>query len=405
MNLNYSAIETIAAHLEPQLLSRLTDIVARSPDVKTLGDAFTAELVKAGMVDWARMSLTGEESDAEDAASPRHKSRYDLFVRAMTVVENDPPAEVCRRLGCPGRASCLIWLPMMAGPEVIGVLIAASLTPAADPRKNLPALQYLAGMLSLAVQVKQLRLEKETTQRQDAAWNNFVDLLVHELKTSLTTVVSSAGLLKEEKDADELKTRLVQNLGDSVAHLEATISELPNIVRARRRPLRAPEDYTAVGPVLREAAAQVKPLAAKRQQRLTLDCPASLPGVAVGQGQLKQIIVNLLTSATETTPDAGEIRLRAGEAGGTVVVSVSDGGPPIPRERHRELLEPAHWLDVDTRWLPRQRFRVAVAKLLVETYGGQLRLESEKGYGNTFVLRLPLGQTTGQPGGIDRGGE
>ncbi len=405
MKLHYGALDEIAAHVGPQLLSRLTDIVVRSPDAKTLGDAFAAELVKSHVVDWARVSLAGETGDGEDLASPRYKSRYDLLVRAMTVVENEPPAEVCRELGCPGRAVAVIWLPLMDGPQVSGVLIVANLTKT-DPGKQLPGLQYLAGLLSLAVQAKRLRRETETTQRQDAAWNNFVDLLVHELKTSLTTIVSSAGLLKEETDdADELKLRLVQNLADSVANLDATIAELPNIVRARRRPLPAPEDYIAVGPVLREAAAQVKPLAAKRQQQLTLQCPRSLPGVAMGQGQLKQIIINLLTNAVETTPTSGEIGLQAKAAEDSVVIKVSDGAPPIPGERHRELLEPAHWLDVDTRWLPRQRFRVAVAKLLAETYGGRLRLESQPGYGNTFALRLPPGRAAQPTDGIDGGGE
>lgn len=405
MKLHDSTLDEIAAHVEPQLLGRLTDIVARSPDVAGLGDAFTVELVNSGTVDWAKMLLTGGADDSADAASPRYQSRYDLFVRAMTVIENEPPAAVCRQLGCPGPASSLIWLPLMAGPQVIGVLVVANLTPA-DPQKQLPGLQYLAGMLSLAVQVRQLRQETETAQRQDTAWNNFVDLLVHELKTSLTTIVSSAGLLKEETgDADELKRRLVQSLGDSVTNLEATITELPNIARGRRGPLAAPADCIAVGPVLREAAAQVKPLARKRQQRLTLECPRSLPGVAVGQGQLKQIVVNLLTSAVETTPVSGEILLKAGVEADAIVIKVRDGGPSIPRERHRELLEPDHWLDVDTQWLPRQRFRVAVAKLLAETYGGQLWLESQPGYGNTFVLRLPPGRATGQPDGTGGGNE
>jgi signal transduction histidine kinase len=143
-------------------------------------------------------------------------------------------------------------------------------------------------MLSLAIQVKTLQQEKETTKQQDFEWVNFVDLLVHELKTSLTTVVSSSGLLQEKtaKGADEMQKRIIQNLGDSLGHLESIISELPTLVRSRRKTERAPADYCAPGLVLREVLAHVRPAADRRGQILVLDAPESMPQVAIGQNRL-----------------------------------------------------------------------------------------------------------------------
>jgi signal transduction histidine kinase len=396
----------MTSNLESGLVNRLRDIIARSPDAAGVCSAFTVELESSGRAEWARAFLVGDEEGG--AVLPvKNVPRHDVFVLAKTVVEAEPSLVTCQQLGCPGRARSIVWLPLVTGADVAGVLVVASLTAAADPVAQLPGLQYLAGMLSLAIQVKRLQQETEVTKQQDSEWVNFVELLVHELKTSLTTIISSAGLLKERtvKGADELQLRLIQNLGGSVNHLESTISELPSLARARRRRLRAPADYCTVGPVLREALANVRPVAQERHQIVTLDCPESLPKVAIGQNQLKQVLRHLLSSAVESTPERGEITLRAAASGGYVVIEVGDGGPIIPREKYRELFEPAHWVEVDSQLIPRLRFRVVVSKLLVEACGGELWLDSGYANGNTFVFRLPIdkGSLTSEAMGLVNG--
>jgi len=71
-------------------------------------------------------------------------------------------------------------------------------------------------------------------------------------------------------------------------------------------------------------------------------------------------------------------------------MEVTDGGPVIPREKHQELFEPSKWGDVDSQWIPRIRFRVAVSKILIEACGGRFWLDSQEGQGNIFAFSLPI---------------
>lgn len=389
----------MTAYNEPDLVKRLTDIVSVSADIRTLCESFTDELEKSVQVDWARVFLTADEkSDNFSGESNQKKSplkyapRHDIFVYAKTVVENEPSRATCRQLGCPLETASIIWLPLVIISDVVGVMVVASRTLYTNNRKQLPSLQYLSGMLSLAIQVKMLQQEKKTTKQQDFEWVNFVDLLVHELKTSLTTVVSSSGLLQEKtaRGADEMQKRIIQNLGDSLGHLESIISELPTLVRARRKTERAPADYCAPGLVLREVLAYMRPASDRRGQILVLDAPESMPQVAIGQNRLKQVLLHLLSNAVESTPEKGEIILRAGVGEDSIIIEVTDGGPVIPEEKRRELFEPSQWGDVDSQWIPRLRFRVAVAKILIEACGGRLWLDSQEGQGNIFAFSLPV---------------
>jgi K+-sensing histidine kinase KdpD len=390
-------IHLMASPKKQELISRLTDIISASSDIRGICDSFSGEVGELNWVDWVRVFLTSdEESGRSPGKSNRKQSplanapRHDIFVSARAVVENEPSRAICRQLQCPENTACIVWLPLVVGSDVVGVMVVANATPYSSSNRQLPALRYLAGMLSMAIRVKMLQQEKETAKQQDFEWFNFINLLVHELKTSLTTVVSSTGLLQEKtgKDSKVIRERIAQNLSESLSHLESAISELPTLMQARKQPAWVPADYCSAGLVLREALARMRPASERRKQILILDAKESLPQVAIGQNRLKQILLHLLSNAIESTPEKGEIILRAEASGESVIIQVADGGPVIPEEKHRELFEPSKWGEVDSQWIPRLRFRIAVSRILIEASAGKLWLDSQQ-QGNIFAFSLP----------------
>jgi signal transduction histidine kinase len=81
----------------------------------------------------------------------------------------------------------------------------------------------------------------------------------------------------------------------------------------------------------------------------------------------------------------GELSVHAFRDVGDVVIAVQDTGVGVSEELKGKLFTPLF-----TTKSKGQGFGLAVAKRLVESLGGMVAFESEKGKGTKFTVRLPL---------------
>jgi hypothetical protein len=83
-----------------------------------------------------------------------------------------------------------------------------------------------------------------------------------------------------------------------------------------------------------------------------------------------------------------------------VVISVADTGPGITLEDRERVFMPFEQLEPSAR---RKHggtgLGLAISKSFVELHGGQMWLESEKGRGSTFFVRIPTGAAAASQGG------
>jgi len=100
---------------------------------------------------------------------------------------------------------------------------------------------------------------------------------------------------------------------------------------------------------------------------------------ATADGQrLRQALVNLLHYAVEHTPPGGVILivLQSGES--IISISVQDTGESLPPEHLPHIWE-----------RPDQGRYLSVAKVLIESMGGRVTVDSPPGEGKRFTITLP----------------
>ena len=125
------------------------------------------------------------------------------------------------------------------------------------------------------------------------------------------------------------------------------------------------------------------------------DLAEQLPPVEADVSQLRQVVMNLLTNASESLPDGRgsiELRLAAAEppascsacAGPWVVLTVEDHGCGMTAEVRERMFEPFY----STKFTGRGLGMAAVAGI-VRAHGGQIDVESERGRGTTVRIILP----------------
>jgi signal transduction histidine kinase len=101
------------------------------------------------------------------------------------------------------------------------------------------------------------------------------------------------------------------------------------------------------------------------------------------------VLFQLVDNAIKFTPSGGTVRLSAKQVDQLIEISVSDTGIGIPEDRIEELFEPFHQLDSSpTRRYGGAGLGLALARLIINAHGSELKVKSKEGEGSTFGFVL-----------------
>ena len=104
-------------------------------------------------------------------------------------------------------------------------------------------------------------------------------------------------------------------------------------------------------------------------------------------------MANLVVNAYQAMKEGGALTIKTSEVSEKlpkskwVALSVTDTGCGISKENMAKLFEPLFTTKARGIGLG-----LAVSRILVEANGGSMEVESEKGKGSTFTVRLPVAE-------------
>ncbi len=112
-----------------------------------------------------------------------------------------------------------------------------------------------------------------------------------------------------------------------------------------------------------------------------------LPEIYCNPGQLNQVFLNILTNAIEATDRQGLIRIKTRRENENVVIQIADNGRGIPGENLDKIFDPGYTTKgrgVGT------GLGLSICYRIISEHGGSIDVDSEKGKGSTFTIRIPL---------------
>jgi signal transduction histidine kinase len=118
--------------------------------------------------------------------------------------------------------------------------------------------------------------------------------------------------------------------------------------------------------------------------------PEDVPTVAADEGQLRQVLDNLLDNAIRYSPEGGDVRVKLERAGNYVRFAISDQGLGIPPSEQSRIFEKFFRLDPHmSRGIGGTGLGLYICRELVRRMEGKIWVESQVGEGSTFVVELP----------------
>ncbi len=248
---------------------------------------------------------------------------------------------------------------------------------------------------------EEVRAANDKLARASRLKDEFLAAMSHELRTPLNAVLGFSEVLIDgvHGPVNEKQMRAIRNIQDSGRHLLSLINDILDLSKIEAGKERLMVD-TVYLDVLCDASLQfVRPLAAKKNLRLSLALDPAIATVRGDERRLRQILANLLTNAVKFTPDGGQVGLEVKpcpESEG-VCFTVWDTGIGISPEDQAKLFQPFVQLDSKlSRQYSGTGLGLSLVLRLAEMHGGRVRLESTPGQGSRFTVSIPRQQVEAQ---------
>jgi len=265
---------------------------------------------------------------------------------------------------------------------------------AADDR----LLSAVANQLGLALE--RLRLQGEATEaevlrRTDELRTALLNAVSHDLRTPLSAIIASAGvLLQTDVDwSEEERREFARAIEQEAGRLDRLVGNLLDLSRIQAGSIRPEKSWYDLSTVIDDTAARLRPLTG---DRLLVNVPEGLPPIEFDYVEIDQVISNLIENAAKHTPPDTEIRVSAAVTGGEVRVEVADSGPGIPAAAMPHVFDPFYRAN-GAGAAAGSGLGLAVAKGLVEAHSGRIWVENGPRGGARFAFTLPIGETPAVP--------
>jgi two-component system, NtrC family, sensor histidine kinase KinB len=227
----------------------------------------------------------------------------------------------------------------------------------------------------------------------DRARTNLVATLSHELKTPLTSMALSAGLLERRSaELGEEQNNLVAGIGEDVARIRHLADDLLNLARGTNANIAVRSiEINPIG-LIRSVSRTFTLQAEHKNVFLRLDLPENLPTMRGDPIKLSWVVSNLISNALRYTPEGGTISVTLADSSGALSLKVRDTGPGIPTEIKDRLFERFTQWKVNGTDPGSSGLGLAIVKEIVEAHGGRIFVDTTQGYGTCFTVEIPIRQ-------------
>ncbi len=250
--------------------------------------------------------------------------------------------------------------------------------------------QFLGTVLDVTDQVEReavLRRAKEKAEQMARLKDAFLANMSHEIRTPLTTIIGFAQVLDDEVDGEEKE--LLQGILEGGDRLLKTLNSVLDFAQLEAGEVDLELKQTDLSQVIRSVEREFRARAEQKGLAFDVQLPANPISCRADSTALTRALSNLLSNATKFTDD-GSVTVAVQQAGEEVIITVSDTGIGISEDFLPRLFDE---FEQESTGLDREHegsgIGLTITKRIVELMEGSIEVESEKGKGTTFLVRLP----------------
>jgi signal transduction histidine kinase len=212
-------------------------------------------------------------------------------------------------------------------------------------------------------------------------------MLAHDLKAPLNAMQLTVELLTDPRSgpADPAREAKRQRYLSVLREEMRRLDRILQTMLGENEPIGSAARTFDFRDVLREIAALLTPQARRQRVSLEMRLPEQPLEVTAMRDRLKQAFLNIAINALEAMPAGGRLSFESKRDGEKLVVQCRDTGPGIEPDRIDEIYQLYY-----TTKRAGSGIGLYVARLVAESHGGEIRIDSRPGQGTSVTMSIPL---------------
>ena len=233
------------------------------------------------------------------------------------------------------------------------------------------------------------RLKEANEQLREAnrLKEEFLANISHELRTPLTNILGFADVLRDNASAEQQAH--LEVVEENSRRLLDTLEALLDLATLRSGEAEPDMEPVEVRKQVHTTVREIRSQAEEKGLEVRTDIPSRPLYAQLDERYFRQVLRNLLENAVKFTPE-GHIAVSAEQVNGVVAVTVADTGIGIDEDFRPDLFED---FKQESRGMSRtfegSGLGLAISQRLVQLMDGEIEVESTKGEGSAFTVRVP----------------
>ncbi len=222
---------------------------------------------------------------------------------------------------------------------------------------------------------------------------DFINNMTHEFKTPIATINLALDAIKNPKIIDDKDKvmRYVQMIRDENKRMHGQVESVLRISKLEKKQIDIKKEAVDMMDILEEAIEHVSLLVEDKKGHIETHFHAISTEVLGNHHHLVNVVVNILENAIKYSEDAPKIDVFAESTNKCFVFKVKDQGVGMSKQAQKNVFEKFYREETgNVHNVKGHGLGLAYVKEIINNHQGTVYVDSEKGKGSIFTVKIPL---------------
>lgn len=244
-------------------------------------------------------------------------------------------------------------------------------------------------VLAYASAISQIYKQRQIAQIK----NDFINNMTHEFKTPIATINLALDSLKnpKAKDNKEFLERYLGLIRDENKRMHAQVENVLRISKLEKNELNLPKERVELSDLVEDAIGHLSLIVENRGGYIKTHAGALKTTILANKSHMTNVIINIIDNAIKYSENEPKIDIYSENVKNTIILKIRDQGAGMSKAVLKRIFEKfyrEHTGDIHN--VKGHGLGLAYVKSILNDHDAEIFVESEKGKGSTFIIKLHL---------------
>ncbi len=222
---------------------------------------------------------------------------------------------------------------------------------------------------------------------------DFINNMTHELKTPIATINLALDSIKNPKiggDPEKVQ-RYMKMIREENKRMHAQVENVLRISQLEKNELNIKKEKQELHDIIEDAVTHVSLIVEDRNGYIKMHLGALKTTILANDSHMTNVIVNILDNAAKYSDKEPKVDIYTENVKNSIILKIRDQGIGMSKVAVKKIFEKffrEHTGDLHN--VKGHGLGLTYVKRIIDDHHGQIWVESERGKGSTFIIKLPL---------------